>query len=162
MSLEILQARLRRAQAQFLDAIDGLDTTVLERAPAVGPWSARDLAAHLADWNEEILLAAEHLLGAPKPGHHPIVDVQAFNDAHAALHRDEPWPSALARLEDTVARAIALSERFADRLEEPVEHPWNNHGTIRDLFHGVCGHQEEHRDELRTWRQRGGPDSRRH
>jgi hypothetical protein len=84
------------------------------------------------------------------------------NEAHAALHRDEPWASALARLEDTIDRAIALSERFADRLEEPVEHPWNNHGTIRDLFHGVCGHQEEHRDELRAWRESGGLGSRRH
>jgi hypothetical protein len=26
--------------------------------------------------------------------------------------------------------------------------------------HGVCGHQEEHRDELREWRDHGGPGSR--
>jgi hypothetical protein len=160
MSLEVLQARLRRANAGFLGVLEGLDAATLERAPAVGAWSARDVAAHLADWNEEILLAAEHLLGGPKPGHHPIVDHDAFNAARAALHRDEPWASARARLEDTVARAIALSARFADRLEEPVEHPWNNHGTIRDLFHGVCGHQEEHRDELRAWRESGGPGAR--
>ncbi|HEV8638338.1 MAG TPA: DinB family protein [Chloroflexota bacterium] len=154
MSLDVLRERLRRAHADFLGAVEVLDPSALERAPAVGKWSARDVAAHLADWNEEILLAAEHLLGAPKPAHHPIADIQAFNEAQATRHLDEPWAAAKARLDQTVARAIELSGRFADRLGEPVEHPWNDHGTIRDLFHGVCGHQEEHTEELRAWRRR--------
>ena len=157
MSIEILRERLRRAHADFLAAVEGLDRAVLEGAPAVGTWSARDVAAHVADWNEEILLAAEHLLGAPKPAHHPIVEIDDFNAARAARYRAEPWSAARARLDRSVERAIELSDRFADRLEEPTEHPWNNRGTIRDLFHGVCGHEEEHTEELRAWRAGRGP-----
>jgi hypothetical protein len=148
VSLEALRGRLREAHADFGAALEGVEVDALEREAAVGQWSARDVAAHLADWNDEILLAAEHLLGAPKPADHPIVDVDRFNHGRAARHGGEPWSAVSARLDGTVERAIALAGRFADRLEEPTEHPWNNRGTIRDLFHGVCGHQEEHTAEL--------------
>jgi hypothetical protein len=156
VSLEALRARLRAAHAEFGAALEGVEVDALEREAAVGPWSARDVVAHLADWNDEIELAAEHLLGASKPPHHPIADFQQFNEQHASRHLDEPWSAVWARLDRTVERAIELAGRFADRLEEPTEHPWNNHGTIRDLFHGVCGHQEEHTAELREWRKRRG------
>ena len=158
MSLDALQARLRQAHADFLAALDGLDASVLEREPAVGSWTPRDVAAHLVDWNAEILLAAEHLLGGPRPGHHPIVDVDAFNAQHAAAaaRRGDSWPAVRSRLDKSVDSARQVAARFADRLEDPTDHPWNNHGTIRDLFHGVCGHQEEHTAELRSWRARRG------
>ena len=67
MSLAALRERLMRAHADFLAVVEGVGTSVLECEAAVGEWSARDVASHLADWNEEILLAAEHLLGAPRP-----------------------------------------------------------------------------------------------
>lgn len=156
MTLAVLRARLSRSHAEFHAALAGVDDATLEREPIAGDWSARDIAAHLADWNAEILIAAEHLLGGPKPAHHPIVSDQAFNEAHAALHRADSWQATGRRLDATVARAIELSSRFADRLEEPTEHPWNNRGTIRDLFHGVCGHQEEHHDAIRAWRDARG------
>jgi hypothetical protein len=154
VSLEALQARLRHAHVDFHDAIARIDPAVLEREIAVGDWTARDSVAHMIAWNEEIFLAAEHLLGGPRPAHHPIVDTDAYNAAVVAAQRATPWPALAARLDATVQRAVDLSARFAARLEEPVEHPWNNHGTIRDLFHGVCGHQEEHVAELRAWRAR--------
>jgi hypothetical protein len=156
VSLEALRERLLAAHAGFLAALEGLEEGALEREAAVDAWSARDVAAHLADWNDEIALAAEHLLGGPKPPHHPIADFDRFNERQARRHRDESWASARARLEGTVERAIEQAERLADRLEEPTEHPWNNRGTIRDLFHGVCGHQEEHTEELLAWRARRG------
>jgi hypothetical protein len=156
MSLAVLTERLRAAHAAFLAVLDGVEEGALEREAVVGDWSARDVAAHLADWNDEIALAAEHLLGGPRPPHHPITDFQRFNERQARLHRDESWASARARLDASVERAILLAGRLADRLEEPTEHPWNNRGTIRALFHGVCGHEEEHVEELRAWRARPG------
>jgi hypothetical protein len=152
VSLDALRDRLRRAHADFTRALVGIGVETLERDASIGEWSARDVAAHLADWNEEILLAAEHLLGAPKPPHHPIEDVDRFNERQARLHTSDTWAAAKSRLDGTIERAVGLAGRFADRLDEPVEHPWNNHGTIRDLFHGVCGHQEEHTVDLRAWR----------
>jgi hypothetical protein len=147
--VKILQERLRRAQAELLEAIEGVD----ERERIVGEWSIRDLVAHLVDWNEEILLAAEHLLGRrAKPGHHPIVDFDRFNAESVARHAGDDWVVLKGELARTVERAIEMAAELADRLEEHVDHPWNNHGTIRDLFHGVCGHQEEHTAELRTAR----------
>ena len=147
--MKALHERLRRAQADFLAAIEGLD----ERQVVVGDWSARDVVAHLVDWNKEILLAAEHLLGRnAKPAHHPIVDHDRFNAASAARHAGDDWAALKAELAHAVERAIETAGLFDGRLEERVDHPWNNHGTVRDLFHGVCGHQEEHTAELRATR----------
>ena len=146
--MDALRERLRRAQAEFLETIEGVD----ERAPgAVGEWSVRDVVAHVVDWNEEILLAAEHLLGRrARPAHHPIVEIERFNAESAARRAVQEWRELKGELAETVERAIELAGHFEGRLEEPCEHPWNNRGTIRDLFHGVCGHQEEHTAELRA------------
>ena len=147
--MNVLRERLRRAQAEFLEAIEGVDS----REVVVGDWSIHDVVAHLVDWNEEILLAAEHLIGRrAKPAHHPIVEIERFNAESAARHAGDDWPVLKGELARTVERAIAVAGELEGRLEEPVEHPWNNRGTIRDLFHGVCGHQEEHTSELRAAR----------
>jgi hypothetical protein len=147
--VDALRERLRRAQAEFLETIEGVD----ERARAVGEWSVRDVVAHLIDWNEEIRLAAEHLLRRrERPAHHPIVEIERFNAESAARRAVQEWRELKGELAGTVERAIELAGHFEGRLEEPCEHPWNNRGTIRDLFHGVCGHQEEHTEELRAWR----------
>jgi hypothetical protein len=131
----------------MVEAIEGVD----ERARAVGEWSVRDVVAHVVDWNEEILLAAEHLLGRrERPAHHPIVEIDRFNAESAARRAGQEWGALKAAMADTVERAIALAGELEGRLEEPCEHPWNNRGTVRDLFHGVCGHQEEHTEELRA------------
>jgi hypothetical protein len=155
MTLAALQARMTEAHARFgrstsVLASSGVD---LETEPVEGSWSARDLAAHLADWNEEILLAARALLGEiAKPAHHPIRSFQEFNETRAQGYVGLTWAEAKARLDDTVAQAIDLAGRFEERLEEgPIEHPWNNRGTVRDLFHGVCGHEEEHCETLEAW-----------
>jgi hypothetical protein len=146
--VNVLRERLRRAQADFLVAIEGIDPDA-----AVGGWSVRDVVAHLVDWNEEILLAAEHLLGRrAKPAHHPSVDHDRFNAESAKRHAGDDWVALKNELSGTVERAIVVAGELEGRLEEPVEHPWNNRGTIRDLFHGVCGHQEEHTAELRAAR----------
>jgi hypothetical protein len=155
VTLAVLRARMAEAHARFGQAastlaLSGID---LETQPVDGTWSARDLAAHLADWNEEILLAARALLGEiARPEHHPIPDFQAFNETRAKPYGRLTWAEAKARLDATVARATELAGRFDGRLEEgPIEHPWNNHGTVRDLFHGVCGHEEEHAEALEAW-----------
>ena len=146
--MNVLRERLRRAQSDFVAATEGIDPDAM-----VGGWSVRDVVAHLVDWNEEILLAAEHLLGrCTKPAHHPIVDHDRFNAESAERHADDDWTALKRELARTVERAIATATAFEGRLEERVEHPWNNHGTIRDLFHGVCGHQEEHTAEVRAAR----------
>ena len=146
--MNVLRERLRRAQAEFLAATEGIDPDTM-----VGGWSLRDVVAHLVDWNEEILLAAEHRLGrVAEPAHHPIVDHDRFNAESAARHVGDDWLALKDELARTVERAVATAAELEDRLEEPTEHPWNNRGTIRDLFHGVCGHQEEHTAELRAAR----------
>src|SRR5688500_14052946 len=149
--MNVLRERLRRAQGELLAATEGVDPDTM-----AGGWSVRDVVAHLVDWNEEILLAAEHLLGRrAKPAHHPIVDHDRFNAECAARHAGDDWASLKDRLAQTVERAVATAAELEDRLEEPVEHPWNNRGTIRDLFPGVCGHQAEHTAELRAAPQAG-------
>ena len=159
MTLAALRARMTEAHARFGRAADALAVAGvgLKTDPVVGTWSARDVAAHLADWNEEILLAARALLGEiARPVHHPIPDDQAFNASRAQGYGALTWAAAKARLDDTVVRAIDLAGRFEDRLEDgPIEHPWNNHGTVRDLFHGVCGHEEEHAEALEAYRRPG-------
>src|SRR5688500_6334846 len=103
---------LQRSYDRFQRIVIGLEQAVLETTPAVGEWPVRDVTAHLIDWGEEILLAAEHVLGGPPVPHHPFVDFEAFNVASATRHRADPWPILQARLDDLFARAIAFAGRL--------------------------------------------------
>src|SRR3712207_4311168 len=81
-----LAERIRQAHERFQQAVAGVPDDVLEREPATGTWSARDVAGNLADWANELIIAVECCLGTrPKPDYFPITDNQQYNDDHAAL-----------------------------------------------------------------------------
>jgi hypothetical protein len=146
---------LERAHDRFRQAVSGLDAAVLETMPAIDVWSVRDLVAHLVDWGDEILLAAEHVLGGPPVPHHPIADFEAYNAASVARHRVEPWPALEAKLDDLFTRASALiGQLLPEQLAVPVYYPWCESGTLDGLLRGIDEHQEEHNEQLEAWRQR--------
>ena len=140
-----------RAQGRFHAAIAGLDAAVLEREPAVGTWPVRDVVAHLIDWGNESLLAAEHALGGPAVAHHPLAD-EGYNERSVARHAGDGWASLREQLDALFARAIALTAPLtAAQLAQPADYPWGGTGTLDEVLGGIDAHQEEHTAQIERW-----------
>ena len=150
-----LAERIRQAHERFLQTVDGVPDDVLEREPAIGTWAPRDVAGHLADWANELILAAECCLGTGlKPEYFPITDGQQYNDDHAALHADESWGAVRATLDATMERAATMAAGLSpDQLASAAEAPWGSETTLERLLLGVCGHHDEHTQEMERWRE---------
>jgi hypothetical protein len=143
---------LVRAQQRFNAAIAGLDTATLEREPAIGDWPIRNAVAHLVDWGNEALLAAEHALGGPAVGHHPITD-DDYNEQSVARHAGESWAALKAQIDDLFTRAIALTAPLSPaQLAQPADYPWGGTGTLDDVLSGIDTHEEEHTAQIEDWR----------
>lgn len=156
-SSDDLKAEIRRAHQRFEAAVEGFDPVVLETDPAVGSWSARDVAGHLADWQSEMLDAAEHIVGGPKPRHHPIKHGQSYNTMRAALRGTDPWSVALEDLVAARDRALALLARLApEQLRAIGPYPWGEVGTLHHLIEELVAHLDEHAAQLEAWRARRG------
>ena len=150
-----LKSALLAAQERFDQAVAGFEPVVLETDPAVGSWSARDVAGHLADWNQEILDAAEHILGGPRPRHQPITHGQSYNTMRVAVRGIDPWDVAAADLQASVERVAALLDRLEpEQLRAIGPYPWGEIGTVEHLIAGLIKHVDEHAAAIEEWRER--------
>jgi hypothetical protein len=150
-----LRAELDEAHQRFLDTFDGFNATVLETEPIAGVWSARDLAGHLADWEDEIRAAAEYALGGPEPRGQPIPDGQAFNTMRAALRGADPWDVTVSDFRASWERsATLLAGLSAQDLKRIGRMPWREVGPVAKFFAAMIEHVDEHMEDVETWRER--------
>lgn len=142
------------AYERLCRAVEGLDHAVIEREPAADAWSARDVVAHITDWNEEVLAAAECCLNLrERPTHHPIQDGERYNQEQAALHQDESWEVTKNRLDLVTTDVLACVSRLEPgQTTLETYFPWGGGGTLASLLSGLLGHQAAHTAELEAWR----------
>jgi hypothetical protein len=141
--LEYLQ-RAARAWLAYKRAVDALPDAALERPNTVGPWSGRDVIAHVATWEDEALrvIAAMDAGGPeawPDTPDGPALD--AWNEAHVAPFRALSTPELRQFADDTHTLLMNLAER------SPAAGP----RIAAELTEGHCG---EHLEQLRALAQR--------
>lgn len=137
------------AKLRFDAAVEGVDVRELETTKVCGIWCSRDVAGHLADWNSELLAAAEHGLGGPAPAGQPIEDGEAFNMSHAETRTSDSWQAVKTDLDTSVQRAADFAARLsADDLAVPAFFPWGGNGAVSDVFSVIVDHMGEHTSQV--------------
>ena len=150
-----LRAKLDEAHRRVLTAVEGMEPTVLENQPAVGSWSVRDVVGHMVDWENEMLNAAEHILGGPAPKGQPIKHIQSYNNLRGALWGIEPWSAALGDFQQAHERALRFVEHLTpEQLDTIGPYTTGRVGRLSGLMEHVTGHLEEHAAQLEAWRLR--------
>jgi uncharacterized damage-inducible protein DinB len=148
-----LAADIREAQDRWLAALAGLDASTLEREPALGVWSVREIAGHIAAWNDFILDAAEEIVATGGWSGEAVTDFDAFNACSAERSREQTWQTVRAHLEETVERAERLARGLtSEQLQQPAPFPWGGQGTLAQVLRGTSGHQQEHTHDVQAWR----------
>jgi uncharacterized damage-inducible protein DinB/predicted RNase H-like HicB family nuclease len=107
-------ARLAYERAWFLQRLLGLEAEVLAQEPAAGAWTAKDIVAHVAAW-DEILLRRAALAAAGRPQNaQPPTD-----ERNAALYQErKEWPleRAIKAAEDARQAVLEVVSTIPDEL----------------------------------------------
>lgn len=146
-----LRTRVQQARERFDAAAAGMDPDSLESLEICGVWSARDVAGHVADWNDELLAAAEYGLGRTSEAPEPVGDGEAYNTSHAEARKGQSWAEVKADLDASFDRAEALlSDIEDDQLDNPATFPWGQDGRVGDMIAGAMHHVDEHVVDLES------------
>ena len=148
---EELLAELGEARRELLSSVEGLSKAQMTYPLAVGAWSAKDVLAHIASWDELRCFEIARVARGDAPlyaGLHEE-DFAAWNDLLIAPRRDLPLDQALQELHYAREQVLEMIASVPDdRLAEVAR------GRVR--IRRAAAHDREHTDQIREWRQQEG------
>lgn len=158
MNITPLIEKLNTSRQVFYRAIEGMSENEICNIPVEGIWTVRDLIAHLASWEETILIPLKsYATGGPfQP--EIITDHDGWNESQY-----QRWSSL--SLAEIQAQSEAIRQEIVDLLAQISEAqwqaelpaPWGGKGTLADLIAGIAWHEsQEHVKGVSAWRQRRG------
>jgi hypothetical protein len=125
---------------------------------ATGPWSVKDVIAHVAAWRGRTLARLEAAAAGqpepPPPWPPELEEDDPINAWFYEQHRDDPLDDVLARWDASFDRLRALLAALPDEaLFDPAYFPWlEGTALIEAVPGGFLGHfREEHEPVLRAW-----------
>jgi uncharacterized damage-inducible protein DinB len=129
---------------QLAQLVRTADASALDRAPATGKWSIRQVLIHLADC--ELVFAFRLRQAVAEPQH----TIQPFDQDRWAEHSDAY--DALTALETfTAARRwniLFLSSLTQAAFSKPVTHPERGTMTLQTIVETMAGHDINHRKQI--------------
>ncbi len=140
---------IQDARKELLSAIDGLSPEQMS-APALDDWSAKDLLAHIASWEEHVVSD----LARVQRGHVPALaafqesDVNTWNGLLVGLRRAFPLQQVL--FEFNHYRTALL-----DALGTLDDSAFAS-GYVPSTLAICAWHDREHAGHIRAWREREG------
>ncbi|MGQ9494228.1 MAG: DinB family protein [Anaerolineae bacterium] len=150
-----LLAHLAAERARLWQLLVGLDEETLTQRAVFADWTAKDLLAHIAGWDDYHTKRIE-LLCAGQEADIPTVDINEYNALMHAQRRD--WTLARAVEECLTARAKflqALASVSEEQLHRKLCLPWGE-TSARRWAQNRARHDAMHTADLVTWRQRLG------
>jgi hypothetical protein len=147
---EEVYSLLEQAHRELLATIDGL-TPEQMAIPVFADWSVKDILAHIVSWEEYTLLDFQRVAR----GHVPALasfrqrDVDNFNAVVMSLRRNFPLDQVMYELEANRKATIAALDAIPDeRLAQ---------GQFARIWATItAGHDHEHAEHIRKWRQKEG------
>jgi len=155
---EIIEA-IQQARASMLQALDGLSPDAMLRPGVVGMWSVKDILAHLAIWQSELITALSQL---EWPDRVPeIVQIEDIDEFNAQEYRANVRRSLDVVLEDFHGVHKHLLKMVDDVnekwLDDPRKFPWmEGEGLWYLIAENGYWHEEEHAENIKQWRQEQG------
>ena len=145
----------RREHQHFLASIPRERMT---EPGATGPWSVKDVIAHVAAWRGRTLdrleAAAAGRPEPPPPWPPGLEEDDAINEWFYEQHRDDPLDAVLARWNTSFDRLLAAFMALPDEVVyDPAYFLWlEGHSLVEAVHSGFLGHfREEHEPVLRAW-----------
>ena len=151
---EILTA-LDETREKFLDSIDGLTDEQLQEPGITGEWSVKDLMAHMARWEAELVKLLWQARGGQRPTTFHFTQT-SVDDTNARWSREFNSLSLEQVLDDfhgvrtqTLRRVEALNDKD---LTDPHAFPWAKGFPLwKWIASDSYEHEAEHTAQIREW-----------
>jgi hypothetical protein len=154
-----LVAGLKDVRARILKLAESLDSD-RQREIYLGTWSARELLAHLAGWDDTNIQAVEEVFSGEVPSfyEHADTDWVSYNDKLVCEFLKDNYFEMLSLVRETHLRLMETIEAI------PADELWKDRGirvkgwkvTIGRLLDAERQDEEEHYSQMRTFIEEGG------
>lgn len=150
---------LKYGQGTIMQTVEGMPEDAWETSGVCGVWSAKDVIAHLASYEE---LLAEVLSGFTGGGPTPLMEQwgtlgAAFNDTQVEMRRGTSAAATLADLNAAHERVQTLAAKIAPETFRQVGTiPWYGDTYALDdlIVYMNYGHKREHAAQIAAFRDR--------
>ncbi|RMF03160.1 MAG: DinB family protein [Chloroflexi bacterium] len=142
---EIIQT-LRTHRDAFMAGLEKLSGPALTDKPTPDSWSLSDVVGHLADWEQRMLQAAQHIHNPALPPAPAITSDDELNRLMISRRAGNLWSENLRDLQ----QAQQATDEFLARLEPDDlrrrgPFPWpGDQGTLAELLHEMGQHYADH------------------
>lgn len=151
---EIMRA-LEESHEPILQVLDGLSDEEMLEPGVVGDWTLKDVIAHLARWEAELV----KLLWQVRQGLHPTsilvgeMDYDSINARWQQEDKSRPLERILADFYGVRNQTLRRMGDFKDQdLVDPERYPWLNG---KPLWLKIAGnsfaHDQEHLEQINHW-----------
>jgi hypothetical protein len=145
-----LSAALHAAREELLTAAALVAPGERTSLSICGEWTLKDIAGHLADWEQVGIKGLRDMAGGRMPQTEHIADIESWNQAHAAARSDEPWESVWRDLQKVRERLVGILEEMSEvALAQSYRFPWGPQGTAHQWVRVFIAHDREHAEDVR-------------
>jgi hypothetical protein len=148
MTVEEIVESLDATRERLLTVLEPLPDEALEYPGTIGPWSVKDVLAHLAAWESELVTGLLHLQQGKKPTH--LLAAMGQRDEYNAKryeeNKDRNLDRVFADFQDVRMQLESWIEEFSDRaLNNPNQYKALNGQPLWQVIkNSSFGHEAEH------------------
>jgi len=148
-------ARLQSAADGFLTSIQALPEHLF--LARIDDWTPRDVTAHLAWWNNNMLVACKDLQEGRTPSYYAdtLNDYRTINAQTVAQFDTKEKRVLLAQLKSTLFEfkeyLMSLDAKDWD-ADRGVQHPRGGAATISRIVESLIGDYESHTKQIEEWK----------
>jgi uncharacterized damage-inducible protein DinB len=149
---------LIEARQELMAAIEGLTPIQMLEPGAVGIWSIKDVLAHLAAWESEMVTALNQVQNGRVPGIVDIDDIDEWNDEQHQASFYRPLDAVLEDLEGVHQMLLRMVEDFDEKtLTDNRRFNWMEGEPLAYLLEeNAYLHEREHAEDIGDWRELQG------
>lgn len=157
MNKQQLLAALNEERAKFLKAIEGLSDEQMTEKGVVDDWSIKDMLAHIATWESEMVTFIAQMKQGKKPRTNLMSNkVDELNAEFYKNNKNRPLDRILADFhgvrKQTIKQVESLSE---NELTDPKHSPHTKGSALWKIIEADSfGHEVEHREQIEKWRKK--------
>ena len=146
----VLLAALAAAREELLAAAALVPSEERASHPVCGEWTLKDVLGHVADWEWFGMEGLRQMSAGQPPQVEHVQDIDAWNQAHAEVRREQPWEAVWADLHAARQALLEVFEEMSQaQLGQSFPVPWGPQGTPYQWIWVYFRHDREHARGLR-------------
>ncbi|MEK7439583.1 MAG: ClbS/DfsB family four-helix bundle protein [Chloroflexota bacterium] len=157
MNKQQLLTALNEERAKFLKSIEGLSNEQMTEKGVIDDWSIKDMLAHIATWESEMVTFIAQLQQGKKPRTNLMSDkVDALNAEFYKNNKNRPLDRILTDFHGVRKQTIKQVELLSEKeLTDPKHSPHTKGNALWEIIESDSfGHEAEHRGQVEEWRRK--------